>query len=240
MRKRFWKFGEKSMAGLPKRLFTWPDERFQTKHFVSEIIVFVYQPLTFGDKIVTSGKNFGQVGSQFTLRVPGNNFKEKSFFQNSSTFPSFPPHPEKIKFRRRIFGRVVKIPFYVIKRRFSGKPILFREKLYVLITFGNSNKITQIFLKKIWKLSTLNYICRVERHSWSFSLWKKIYSHHFFRILTDEISKPRIKNLKGFQKPYSTCPDTFNQIKHVCFPKKVYFNESLFSEFYWKNIENLM
>ena len=87
---------------------------------------------------------------------------------------------KKIKFRRKIFGNVVKIPFYAIRRRFSGKLILFREKLYVLITFENSNKITQIFLQKIWKLSTLNYICRVERHSWSFSPWMKIYSHHFF------------------------------------------------------------
>ena len=51
---------------------------------------------------------------------------------------------------------------------FQEKLILFREKRNVLITFGNSNKITQIFLKKIWKISTLNYICRMERHSWSF------------------------------------------------------------------------
>ena len=110
----------------------------------------------------------------------GTFFRKNHFFKTVLHFHPYHLTRKKIKFIRRIFGKVVKIPFYVIRRRFSGKPILFREKLYVLITFGNSNKITQIFLQKKGKLSTLNCICLVERHSWSFSLWMEIYSNHFF------------------------------------------------------------
>ena len=161
---------------------------------------------------------------EITLRVPGNNFKEKPIFQNSSTFPSFPPQPEKFKFKRRIFGNVVNIPFYVIKRRFSGKPILFREKIYVLITFGISNKITQTFLKKKSKIY-VHWILFVE---WNviaqvFHFQRKIIPIISLGILTDETSKRRIKISKGFPKLYSTCPDDFNHIKHVYFPKNSVF-----------------
>ena len=62
-----------------------------------------------------------------------------------------------------------------------------------------------------------------------------------FWILRDEISKRNVKISTGFPELYSTCLDTFNQEKHVYFPRKtVDFIQSLFSEFYWKNIEKLM
>ena len=48
------------MAGLPKLPLFCPEELFQTKHFSFEIIFFPYESLTFRDKIVTSGKTFGQ------------------------------------------------------------------------------------------------------------------------------------------------------------------------------------
>ena len=130
----------------------------------------------------------------------GTIFRKNHFFKTVLHFHPSHLTRKKIKFRRWIFGKVFKIPFYVIRRRFSGKPILFREKLYVLITFGNSNKITQIFLKKIWKLSTLNYICRVERHSWSFSLWMKTYSHHFFSDPDRRNFETQFKKFGGVSK----------------------------------------
>ena len=150
--KRIWNFGEKSMAGLPKMLLFGHDERFQTKQFSFEIIVFAYQSLTFRDKIVTPGKNFSQVVSHLLYVSMGTISKDKHFLKTVLHF--HPTHftRKKVKVRKKIFGKVVRIAFNVFRRTLSGKPILFREKLFSFNNFGFWNDFYQNLLPKNWKI----------------------------------------------------------------------------------------
>ena len=150
--KRIWKFGEKSMAGLPKLLLFGQYERFQTKQNSSEIFVFAYQPLTFRDKIVTPGKNVSQVVSHLLYVSMGTISKDKHFFKTVLHFHL--PHltGKKVKVRKKVFGKIVRIAFYVFRRTLSGKPILFREKLFNFNNFGFWNDFYQNLLPKIRKI----------------------------------------------------------------------------------------
>ena len=81
MRKRFRKFGQKLEASFPKLLLTCPDERYQTKHFCLEIIVFGYQSLTFRDEIVNSGLFSVRVDSILLYVSLGTVSRKNHFFK---------------------------------------------------------------------------------------------------------------------------------------------------------------
>ena len=55
-------------------------------------------------------------------------------------------------------------------------------------------KFTRTFLKNSQNISTLIYICRVQRHSWSFFLWKKIHSHLLISVFDEQILKTQNKS----------------------------------------------
>ena len=89
----------------------------------------------------------------------------------------------------------------------------FQENLFCFVRnymFSSILEIQTKLLKPFWKKyeNYLHWIIFVE---WNVLAevfhFEREYIHIiFFRIFTDEISKPRIKILKGFQKLYSTCP----------------------------------
>ena len=89
----------------------------------------------------------------------------------------------------------------------------FQENLFCFVKYYMFPSLLEIqtkLLKPFWKKyeKYLNWIIFVE---WNviaevFHFERKYIPIIFFRILTDEISKPSIKISKAFQKLYSTCP----------------------------------
>ena len=109
--------------------------------------------------------------------------QRKSFFQNSSTISAFPPQPQKsFNFRRKILDEVVKNAFYAFRRTLSGKPKLFREKIYIFIIFGIWNKSKSIISQKIPKkfLYTEIYLSSGNSYPKFFSLKEKLFPSFLF------------------------------------------------------------
>ena len=113
---------------------------------------------------------------------------------------------KKIKFRKRFSAKLSKFPSTWSEEGFQENLFCF-VKNYM---FSSLLEIQTKLLKSFWKKyeNYLHWIIFVE---WNviaevFHFEWKLIPITFFRILTDEISKPSMKISKGFQKPYSTCP----------------------------------
>ena len=148
--------------------------------------------------------------------------RKKPYFRNSSTFPSFPPQPEKkIQIQENDFRRSCQKCFLRVQKNAFSKTYFVSRKLYFFINFGIWNKSNSNNFQKIPKFSLhRNIFVEWNVISQVFLSERKNFSIISFRILTDEISKRKIKYSTGFPKLYSTCPEDFNQNKHVYFRKK--------------------
>ena len=110
----------------------------------------------------------------------------------------------------------------------------FQENLFCFVKnymFSSLLEIQTKLLKPFWKKSKI-YVHWIIFVEWNviaqvFHFPRKYFPIISFGILTDETSKRRIKISKGFPKLYSTCPDDFNHIKHVYFPKKQCISRNL-------------
>ena len=89
----------------------------------------------------------------------------------------------------------------------------FQENLFCIVKYYMYSSLLEIqtkLLKPFWKKYE-NYLQWIIFVEWNviaevFHFELKYIPITFFRILTDEISKPSMKISKGFQKLYSTCP----------------------------------
>ena len=119
--------------------------------------------------------------------------RKKPYFRNSSTFPSFPPQPEKkFKFRRTILGEVVKNAFYAFRRTLSVKPILFPGNFIFSSILEFETKVTRIIFRKFRNfLYTEIYLSSGMSYPKFFSLKEKIFPSFLFGFWQTKIQNAK-------------------------------------------------
>ena len=92
----------RNLRQFPKLLFTWPDERLQTKHFVSEIIVFL-SIFDFSGQNRDFWKKFRSGWLAIYSTCPWEQFQGKNHFFKAVLHFILPPSPGKNQIYRKDF-----------------------------------------------------------------------------------------------------------------------------------------
>ena len=127
--------------------------------------------------------------------------RKKRFSKTVLLFhPSHFTRKKTLNLRERFSAMLSKLHSTFSEERSQENLICFGINCIFSSILEFENKFTRTFLKSSQKISTSTYICRVQRHSWSFFLWKKIQSHLSISVFDERNFKRHIKTFDRVSK----------------------------------------
>ena len=189
------------MAGLPKLPLFCPEELFQTKHFSFEIIFFLMNLWLSEIKLWLQEKLLVRAVKNLLYVSLGTISRKKRFSKTVLLFhPSHFTRKKTLNLRERFSAMLSKLHSTFSEEGSQENLICFGINCIFSSILEFETKFTRTFLKSSQKISTSTYICRVQRHSWSFFLWKKIQSHLSISVFDERIFKTHIKTFDRVSK----------------------------------------
>ena len=128
----------------------------------------------FGTKLWLLEKISVRLVSNLLYVSLGTNSRKNHFFEAVLQFHPSPLTRKKSNLEERFSARLSKFHSTCSEECFPDKLFCFVENYRFSTLLEIQTKSLKSFWKKIQNICTLNYFCRVEGHSPSFSFWKKI------------------------------------------------------------------